>query len=110
MALLSHLLGIASDGVFVAAHWHPLTRSEAERSNPFYTRQLPVDAYLYRCDEVADDGRCLVHDTRPQVCRGYPWYGQPPRLMPLPDGHCGYAVDQPTARAPAAPPAAIREP
>jgi Fe-S-cluster containining protein len=94
MAVLSRLLGIASDSVFVAEHWHPLTRDEAVQQNPFYTSHLPVDAHLYRCDQLAEDGRCLAHDTRPLVCRGYPWYGQPPRLMPLPDRDCGYAIDQ----------------
>jgi len=100
MAVLSRLLGIASDTVFLAEHWHPLTRDEAQQLNPFYTSRLPADAQLYRCDQVAEDGRCLVHDTRPLLCRGYPWYDQPPQVMPLPDANCGYAIDQVMARPP----------
>lgn len=94
MAELTTALGIPSDYAFAAAHWHPLTRDEAMRRNPFYTARLPTDAHLYWCDRLGDDGRCTVHETRPFVCRGYPWYGQPVRDMPLADPRCGYACEQ----------------
>jgi Fe-S-cluster containining protein len=94
MAALTSAVGIPSDFPFLAAHWHPLTREEALRRNPFYVRRLPDDAHLYRCDQLGDDGRCKVHATRPWVCRGYPWYEQPVRDMPLADPKCGYAYDQ----------------
>ena len=93
MAALTRLLGIPSDHVFAAEHWHPLTREEAMRRNPFYTSRLPVGAHLYRCDQLGPDGRCQAYETRPLVCRGYPWYDQPPRSMPLPDPDCGYKED-----------------
>jgi Fe-S-cluster containining protein len=93
-AAIASVLGIPSDAVFAAAHWQPLTREEAMRRNPFYVSQLRPDAYLYSCDQLGDDGRCLAYEERPLVCRGYPWYGQPPRAMPLPHPDCGYAMDQ----------------
>ena len=93
-AALTRALGIPSDHVFAAEHWQPLTRDEALRRNPFYVSRLPDDAYLYACDQLGADGRCLAHATRPFVCRGYPWYDQPVRDMPLADARCGYVYDQ----------------
>ncbi len=97
MAALTRVLGIPSDHQFAAEHWHPLSRDEALRRNPFYVSRLPPDVHLYACDKVADDGRCTVYEERPLVCRGYPWYDQPPRAMPLADPDCGYKVDLPAA-------------
>ena len=94
IAALTRVLGVPSDHAFAAEHWHPLTRAEALRRNPFYVSRLPDAAYFYCCDQLGADGRCLSHATRPFVCRGYPWYGQPVRDMPLADPLCGYAYDQ----------------
>lgn len=99
MAALTRVLGIPSDMQFAAEHWRPLTREEAVQRNPFYTRQLPENAYLYTCDQLGSDGRCKSYDSRPLVCRGYPWYGGPPRPMPLADPDCGYQVEIPSDKA-----------
>jgi Fe-S-cluster containining protein len=93
-AAVTKVLGIPSDAIFAAEHWHLLTREEAARRNPFYVHCLPADAHLYRCDQLGQDGRCTAYDERPLVCRGYPWYGEAPRLMELPDPDCGYGIDQ----------------
>jgi Fe-S-cluster containining protein len=98
IAELTRVLGIPSDLQFAAQHWRPLTRAEAMQRNPFYTAQLPADAYLYTCDQLGDDGRCLCYDERPLVCRGYPWYDAPPRSMPLADPDCGYKEEIPPAQ------------
>ena len=95
MAALTRVLGIPSDHQFAAEHWRPLTRDEGMRRNAFYTSRLPPDAHLYTCDRLGDDGRCTAYDERPLVCRGYPWYGAPPRDMALADPECGYLVDVP---------------
>jgi Fe-S-cluster containining protein len=94
IAALTRVLGIPSDHIFAAEHWHPLSRDEALQRNPFYVSRLPATAHLYRCDQLGDDGRCMTHATRPLVCRGYPWYGQGVRDIPLADPLCGYAHDQ----------------
>lgn len=98
MAALTRVLGIPSDHVFAAEHWRPLTRAEAMERNAFYTSRLAPDAHLYTCDRLGDDGRCLAYDERPLVCRGYPWYDQGPRAMPLADPECGYGVDVPATK------------
>lgn len=93
LAAVTGVLGIPSDHQFAARHWHPLTRAEAMERNPFYTARLPADAYLYACDQLGADGRCMAYAERPLVCRGYPWYGQPLRAMELADQDCGYFYD-----------------
>lgn len=93
LAALTKTLGIPSDAIFAAEHWHPLTREEAMQRNSFYTSRLKPEAYLYRCDQLGEDGRCTAYEMRPLVCRGYPWYDQPPRHMPLPHPDCGYCAD-----------------
>lgn len=93
MAAVTSVLGIPSDTTFAAKHWHPLSRSEAMRRNPFYTARLPKNAHLYACDQLGPDGRCTAYEERPMVCRGYPWYEQMPREMELPDQDCGYFHD-----------------
>jgi Fe-S-cluster containining protein len=93
MAAVTSVLGIPSDMPFAAEHWHPLTHAEALQRNPFYTGRLPADAHLYSCDQLGANGRCTAYETRPLVCRGYPWYGETPRDMELPDADCGYRYD-----------------
>jgi len=93
MAAVTTVLGIPSDHQFAAVHWHPLTRAEALRRNPFYVGCLAADAHLYSCDQLGPDGRCQAYEDRPLVCRGYPWYAQPVRDMELADPDCGYFYD-----------------
>lgn len=93
IAALTTVLGIPSDYQFAAAHWQPLTRAEGMRRNPIYTAHLDRGAHLYSCDMLGADGLCQAHETRPLVCRGYPWYGQPPRDMVLADPDCDYYED-----------------
>jgi Fe-S-cluster containining protein len=93
MAQVTQVLGIPSDMSFAAQHWHALTRDQAMQRNPFYTSRLAPGAHLYWCDQLGGDGRCMAYETRPLVCRGYPWYGQPVRDMQLPDADCGYFYD-----------------
>lgn len=93
MAALTGVLGIPSDYQFAAVHWQPLTRAEAMGRNPVYTARLAPGAYLYRCDMLGADGGCQAHATRPLVCRGYPWYGEPPRDIELADPDCDYYED-----------------
>jgi Fe-S-cluster containining protein len=93
MAQLTAILGIPSDYAFAAKHWYPLSRTEAMRRNPSYVARLEPAAHLYGCEMLGADGLCQAHETRPLVCRGYPWYGQPPREMVLADPDCDYYED-----------------
>ena len=94
MAALTSVLGIPSDHTFARQHWRPLTREEAMAANPFYVARLPATKHFYACDMLAENGSCSAHETRPLVCRGYPWYGEPPTDMPLADPECGYEAER----------------
>lgn len=37
--------------------------------------------------------RCLIHATRPPVCRDYPWYGKEPAAGALDSSRCSYWED-----------------
>ncbi|MCK6553133.1 hypothetical protein L6Q96_00880 [Candidatus Binatia bacterium] len=93
MAAVTSVLGIPSDMTFAAAHWRLLSREEAEHRNPFYVNRLPAEVFFYSCDRVGADGKCQAYEDRPLVCRGYPWYDQPVRNLPLPHPECGYQID-----------------
>lgn len=68
---------------FIKTHWRPIGDL--------------LNAVRYRCamhDPVAK--RCMAHDSRPPVCRGFPWYGRPPdagRLWSMPE--CEFWADLP---------------
>lgn len=52
------------DLLFIREHWH--------RRDGFTT-------FTYSCDQFDPKSRlCTAHESRPPVCRDYPWYGRPP--------------------------------
>lgn len=73
------------DADFIAAHWTPDGDSGC------------------KCDAFDPaTGLCGAHDSRPPVCRNYPWYSGAPcaeRAASLPS-HCSYLADVPRAERP----------
>jgi Fe-S-cluster containining protein len=52
--------------------------------------------YLYRCKLLSDDNKCTIHDDKPYVCSGYPFYGNDMlrgNSTPWPYSGCGYEKD-----------------
>lgn len=72
---------------FMAAHWTP----------------LPEQPDRYACDQFDVATRtCMAQDSKPPVCRDYPWYQQDPRpdrAAALPT-QCSYLLDVPPAQRP----------
>ena|ERR1700691_4710462 len=66
---------------FMVRHWHPNPpREDGEVS--------------FSCDQFDSVHRlCLARDTRPPVCRDYPWYGGQPRDGVLTNPRCSYLLD-----------------
>lgn len=66
---------------FMVRHWHPNPpREDGEVS--------------FSCDQFDPVHRlCLARDTRPPVCRDYPWYGAAPRDGVLTNPRCSYLLD-----------------
>ena len=79
----------AEDLVFAAAHWQATGERDAD------------GRHAYACDRFDPVSRlCTAHDERPPICRGYPWYGDPPgrRLVVLPV-RCAFRAEQAPYRA-----------
>ena len=68
---------------FIAAHWKPLD-----------DRNCACDAY------DPETFSCTAHDTRPPVCRDYPWYGREPADADRLPKQCSYLADVPPDRRP----------
>lgn len=69
------------DGAAVAglilAHWHRVSRAEAERRLPGFVRSWDKAGRFYTCDLFDPaTNRCTWpdHDTLPRICKGFPWY------------------------------------
>ena len=72
---------------FITQHWRPLSAWQAEDG----TWYLPV-----RCDAFDPAHRtCTAHDSRPPVCRDFPWYGGEPGPDSAAglESHCSYLAD-----------------
>jgi Fe-S-cluster containining protein len=81
------------DVEFILKYWQRISREKALSINPALAGRGTEERYFFCCSCLGDDGSCAQHLDRPQVCRGYPWYGQLPRpdaLFALP---CGYEID-----------------
>lgn len=51
------------------------------------------DGVLFRCASYDVEHRtCLTWETRPEVCRGFPFYGRPPEEAAV-SKICGYQAD-----------------
>ena len=75
----------------------PVTKAEAEQINPALVRIHPSDKSWYTCRAFdATSRRCTIYETRPKMCRNYPWYEWGPRgivIKAFPD--CSYHADVP---------------
>jgi Fe-S-cluster containining protein len=69
---------------FVYEHWRNISEDEAFRRNPLLRMQKEAglvngEVWYYECDMYDPvTHKCKAHDTRPHVCRGYPFYGDDP--------------------------------
>lgn len=67
---------------FVLKHWRRISQAEARRRLP--RMNGPKGTYYYECDMFdPEENLCTAHDTRPDVCRGFPWYGGNPEIVSL---------------------------
>ena len=95
-----------ADEAFVLENWHPMAPEDAANIAPYDGSQMWVDFWtesqktnaVLKCDAFDYTTRqCTKYDTRPGVCRGFPWYdGKAPHKEPLWRlFRCGYWADIP---------------
>lgn len=53
------------------------------------------DIHIYKCKLITDDNKCSIHENKPLMCSGYPWYSAGKRINngPWPYKGCGYERD-----------------
>lgn len=51
--------------------------------------------HVYRCKLITEDNKCSIHENKPILCSGYPWYenGKNYDSCPWPYKGCGYERD-----------------
>jgi len=78
-----------SDLTFAAAHWRATGAVDGD------------GRFAYTCSAFdTTTRRCSAHETRPPICRGYPWYGREPRAAdPVLPARCSHHADVPGAGA-----------
>lgn len=94
------LPGAVYDSLFIYLNWTPISKDRALEINPrleeWFEKLGDKGAFnCYTCRQLNEYNLCDVHDTRPHVCSGFPWYNHEPdpREM-LYSLDCGYKIDQ----------------
>jgi hypothetical protein len=83
---------------FLLAHWHEIPREAALAISPRLEQRAGP---FFICDQFDYVSRqCLAQETKPYVCREYPWYGDPPRSGQIDSPRCSYWWDVPRAEWP----------
>jgi Fe-S-cluster containining protein len=95
----------AEERAFYDQHLTPIRRADGRRmvahwSSGWSEIHIPGDgwqmlaAWYYRCDRYDPVARrCTDYENRPDVCRGYPWYGEAPDPNKSLPPTCSYRAD-----------------
>lgn len=86
------------DGDFMRENFVPMTQEEAFRINPNLADPLSIEKkYYYSCKQYDKTTKlCGAHENRPQVCSGFPWYGNSINNQSLlMHKECSYWLDVP---------------
>lgn len=85
----------------------PISRREGLRRAPYFSQGgatfgivdgVPVVAFscFYECPRFeVETGRCGDYANRPDICSGYPWYGEAPDPAKAIPPRCSYVADVP---------------
>lgn len=66
---------------FVKSNWKPMSRRMAKKKNSYmFTVSKKKGMHFYSCTKKSLSG-CTVHQERPQVCSGYPFYKVTPEQI-----------------------------
>lgn len=78
---------------FILEHWRETSRIEVVEPTAIAAR--------YSCDAFdAQTRECTAHDTRPEVCRRFPWYGGAPTADAGLSLRCSFWADVPEDQRP----------
>jgi Fe-S-cluster containining protein len=78
-----------ADGRRMVAHW-----SSGWSEFVLHGEAVLLAAWYYKCDRYDPVAKqCTDYEHRPDVCRGYPWYGDPPDVNKALPPTCSYRAD-----------------
>jgi len=87
------------NGKFMVKNWVRISKKQALKNNPHVAHLQKLYAeegsttYWYAC-KLLKDGLCSVHENKPPICSGYPWYDQQPdKGEYLYSATCGFKED-----------------
>lgn len=82
---------------FFARYWRATEQKMVQVHDGTWVHKTRYECAKY--DPVHQ--RCTAHAIRPQVCRGYPWYGKEPTAAGMSKrGQCSYLLDLPPDQRP----------
>lgn len=86
-----------TDIPFIAENWKYLGKA-SEVGGFLYKlphKEVPEEMYIYSCNLVTEDNKCSIHDKKPKICSGYPYYGDEKFTgnSPYPYKGCGDEMD-----------------
>lgn len=65
------------DVKFILKHWCRISRKEAYKRQPTLKARDWNGFYFYACDAWDEKTHlCKMYESRPEVCRGFPFYGE----------------------------------
>lgn len=87
---------VPGDADFIQRNWVPVSKKKAFILNPYLEKKIENGKrYFYTCKLFNKyTGQCSDYENRPQICKGFPWYGRDPHsgdVFFTPD--CGFKND-----------------
>lgn len=93
---------LSGDRKFIFENWKPISARRAKKRNPhvfdtkFHRKErvqkVKRDMQFFKCCNLTATG-CAAYESRPEVCRGYPWYGREPRPAVDYSADCVYNLE-----------------
>ena len=82
------------DWGFAHRNFIEISKERALKINPYLSNWKQKAQYFYICKQFCHvTKKCMVHEIRPGVCRGFPWYGRKPKQEPLYSKDCSFQKD-----------------
>lgn len=81
-----------SDCNFAARNFIPISEKQAHKINPHLKNS--ENRFYYRCKMYCElTKKCTIHDIKPRICSGFPWYNNEPREGALLSENCSFQKD-----------------
>lgn len=87
---------ISEDAIFIKNNWK--YKGTSKEVGGFVRKNDISDIFydVYECKLITDYNKCSIHENKPRICSGYPWYekGKTFDSMLWPYPGCGFEKDE----------------